>query len=128
MGTIRSFEDLIAWQKGMDLTVLIYELTKRFPTEEKYGLVSQMRRAASSVPCNIAEGFGRRTKADYIRFLDMAGGSANELITQLKLTGRLRIVSELQLSQAVDMAKEVQRIIRGLTIALDEGVKATRCQ
>ena len=127
MSVIRTFRDLIAWQKGMDLTVAIYELTKHYPTDERYGLVSQMRRAASSIPCNVAEGFGRRTKADYLRFLDIAAGSANELITQLMLSDRLNMVSKTGLDKPIQLCEEVRRIIRGLIIAIDHNAKTSRC-
>ncbi len=77
--TVRSFEDLLVWQKAHQLVLAIYKITKQFPKEEQYGLISQMRRAAISVPANIAEGFRRRTKADKQHFLTMAHGSLEEV-------------------------------------------------
>jgi four helix bundle protein len=80
---------LKVWESSIDLTVMMYELTKTFPVDEKYGLVSQMRRAASSVPSNIAEGAARDSATDYARFLTIAIGSISELDTQLEIARRL---------------------------------------
>jgi four helix bundle protein len=79
----RGYRELIAWQKGIDLVTEIYTITKKFPKEEVYGLQSQVRRAAVSIPSNIAEGQGRETKADFARFLRVALGSLAEVDTQL---------------------------------------------
>lgn len=86
----RSYQDLTVWQKSMDLVVLIYELTKDFPPDQKFGLVNQMQRAAVSIPSNIAEGSRRRSEADNIRFLRISFGSASELETQILISQRLR--------------------------------------
>src|SRR3989338_2698991 len=80
---ILSYKDLVVWQKGIELVSLIYKISKRFPSEERFGLVSQMQRAAVSVPSNIAEGRGRRSRKDFIQFLYFALGSLAELDTQL---------------------------------------------
>lgn len=114
MGTIRSYKDLIAWQKSMDLVEEVYKATRGFPANERFGLTSQSRRAAVSIPANVAEGFGRCTKNDYIRFLDTAYGSANEVETHLLIAERLGFASSEQLHTGLDLAKEVQKIIRGL--------------
>ena len=83
---IRSYRELKVWQRSMDLTVRTYELTRRFPSEEKYGLISQMRRAASSVPANIAKGQARRSKKEFFQMLGIARGSSAELETFMTLS------------------------------------------
>ena len=88
---IKSHRDLIVWQKAMDLVVLIYKATEAFPKHELYGLTSQLRRAAASIPANIAEGQGRRSKPEFCQFLGNARGSLLELDTHLELALRLRI-------------------------------------
>ena len=85
----QNYKDLIVWQKGIQVAKLVYELTRRFPSEEKFGLVSQMRRAAVSIPSNIAEGQARNTTGEYIQFLSHSEGSAAELDTQLRLSVEL---------------------------------------
>jgi len=89
MAGIGGYKDLIAWQKGMDLVVAVYGLTKAFPSDERFGLTAQVRRAAVSIPSNIAEGYSRKGKRDYLRFLEIALGSANEVETQLMAAMRL---------------------------------------
>ncbi len=115
---IRGFKDLVAWQRGMDLVQEVYEVSRLLPPDERFGLTSQARRAAVSVPSNIAEGHGRRTKADFVHFLDMARGSANEVETQLLVAVRLTYLTDKQASKAVQLADEVQRIVRGLLLGL----------
>lgn len=88
------FEKLKIWQMGMDLTEMVYSVTKKFPDDEKFGLTSQMRRAATSVPSNIAEGKGRYHDKEYVQFLYLARASLYELMTQIKLAKRLRFISE----------------------------------
>ena len=90
---VRSCYDLQIWQKGMDLTMNIYEITKFFPEVEKFGLVSQMRRAAVSIPSNIAEGYGRYNKKEFLNFLRIAKGSLCELDTQLIIAAKLEFIS-----------------------------------
>ena len=89
---IRSFRELKVWQRSMDLTVRTYEFTGRFPSEEKYGLVSQMRRAAASVPANIAEGQARRSTKEFLQMLGIARGSLAELETFVTLSERLGLI------------------------------------
>ena len=89
MNKIKSYKDLLVWQKGLNLVSEIYVLTKSFPSEEKFGLTSQMRRSAVSVPSNIAEGWGRGTPAQYVHFLKIARGSLLELETQLIISEKL---------------------------------------
>lgn len=95
---IRSYKDLIAWQKAMDLVVEIYRITKRFPPEEQFGLTAQMRRAAVSIPSNIAEGYGRNTTKEYRNFLRISIGSNCELETQITAAHRLEYVTAVEYS------------------------------
>ena len=89
MATIKTFRELLVWQKSMDLVEDVYKTMKTFPTEERYGLCDQIRRAAVSIPSNIAEGFGRDSNADFAHFLTIARGSLFELSTQLEIASRL---------------------------------------
>ncbi|WP_392476380.1 four helix bundle protein [Nostoc sp. C110] len=84
MSEINDFKDLKIWQKGIDIAEKCYFLTKLFPKDELYGMVQQIRRSAASIPANIAEGYGRRSTAEYIRFLNIAQGSLNELETHIR--------------------------------------------
>ena len=89
MNETQSYKDLLVWQKGISLAKMIYELTRAFPAEEKFGLISQMRRAAVSIPSNIAEGQARHTTGEFVQFVSHAEGSAAELDTQLILSVEL---------------------------------------
>lgn len=109
------YRDLVAWQKAMNLVEQVYRQTSRFPTEERYGLTSQMRRAATSIPSNIAEGQGRRSTDDeFIRFLRIALGSLCELETQLELSVRLKLLSSDQLATLRPSTEEVGKLLNGL--------------
>lgn len=118
MGKVANYKDLIAWQKAMDLVEAIYRITSHLPADERFGLTAQLRRAAVGVPCNIAEGFGRYGRADYLRFLDMALGSINEVETQLLISRRLGFLTEVQIVSPIDSINELQRIIKGLIRSL----------
>jgi four helix bundle protein len=89
METIRTFRDLLVWQKGMQLVTRVYEVSRELPKEELYGLTSQMRRSAISIPSNIAEGHGRSSTKEYVHFLEVAVGSLFELDTQLEIARNL---------------------------------------
>lgn len=110
---------LIAWQKCRDLVVLIYEITKRFPKEETYGLVSQMRRAAISGPSNIAEGAADRSKDQFRNFLRTAIGSLNELNTQLEIANRIGYLNEDRHDKAQGLLDECLAVTFGLKKSLD---------
>lgn len=115
-GTAKRYRELAAWQKAYKLVLEAYRVTSQFPSEERFGLVQQMRRAAMSIPCNIAEGWGRASRIDYLRFLDMARGSNNELQTQLWIAADLGFVEK---DHAIhDLVDEVGRIISGLIRSL----------
>jgi four helix bundle protein len=131
MSGIKSYRDLVAWQKAMDLVTSVYQVSERFPGHERFGLVSQIRRAAVSVPSNIAEGHGRRTKSDFVHFLDVARGSANEVQTQLLIAERLGYVGQEASSVCVGLADEVQRIVNALIRAVEGSAKdsvRSRCR
>jgi four helix bundle protein len=115
----KSYRDLVAWQKAMDLVTAIYQASACFPREELYGLTSQLRRAAVSVPSNIAEGQGRRGRAEFRHFLRQASGSLMELETQMMIAERLRYISPELANQALDRSAEVGRVLNGLINSLE---------
>ena len=116
--SVRHYSDLIAWQKSMDLVVLVYRATERFPSIERFGLSNQLRRAAVSVPSNIAEGQGRYTTRDFLRFLSIAYGSLQEVETQLVIAIRLGYLDEASRPSLFDQTREVARPINGLKNSL----------
>lgn len=116
--TLKSYRDLIAWQKAMDFVTLVYRETARFPREEMYGLASQLRRSAVSVPCNIAEGQQRQTTKDFLNFLSIAAGSLAEAETQLLIAQRLAYLEESNTTAVLALAAEVGRLINGLRNSL----------
>jgi four helix bundle protein len=114
-----SYRDLIVWQKAMTLAKLIYGLTQKFPSEEKFGLTSQMRRAAVSVPSNIAEGQARRGSREFIQFIAQAEGSLAELDTQLTLATSLGYSDASQASETVALIEELRRMLNALRRKLE---------
>ncbi|MDO8628996.1 MAG: four helix bundle protein [Phycisphaerales bacterium] len=118
MGEIKTFRDLIAWQKAMTLAKEVYKATSLMPDSERFGRTAQRRRAAVSVPSNIAEGHGRQSLPDYIRFLKTSRGSLMELQTQLLLAqdlGFIRLTGELP-----DILSETDRVLQGLIRSLQK--------
>jgi four helix bundle protein len=115
---VRNYSDLIVWQKAMDLAEEIYRVTESFPRREVFGISNQMRRAAVSVPSNIAEGQGRATTKDFCQFLHVAKGSLQELETQILLSIRLKFVREADRAPLLDRTAEVARILNGLISSL----------
>jgi four helix bundle protein len=113
--TIRTFEDLLIWQKSIALAKMIYRISKEFPSDAKFALGDQMRRASISVPSNIAEGYGRRTSGDYRKFLHISLGSLYEIQTQLKIANELKILSEESFKEANQLAREIDRMIYAIT-------------
>jgi four helix bundle protein len=120
MSQIKSYRDLIAWQKAMDLADLIYTATEPFPKREWFGLANQMRRAAVSIPSNIAEG-NRRKIPGYIHHLEIALGSHGELDTQCELATRRKLVSAMHHRQIESLLGDVGRLTHGLLRSLDPG-------
>jgi four helix bundle protein len=116
--TVKHYQELIAWQKAMDLVEEVYRASRSFPREEIYGLTSQLRRAAVSIPSNIAEGQGRRTTADFLRHLSIAYGSLLELETQLLIATRLNYLVPQKCQEILKIAGEVGRILNGLMSSL----------
>jgi len=107
---MHNFQELIIWQKAMNIAEAVYKLSKKFPKEERYGLKSQIRRSAVSIASNIAEGAGRNTNGEFKNFLGIASGSSNELMTQLMLSSRLGRVEESRVTPIIQQLKEVQKI------------------
>jgi four helix bundle protein len=118
VGKIQSYRDLDVWQKGMALAENCYRITKTFPKEEVYGMVSQIRRAAVSIPANIAEGYGREYRTEYIRFLRIAQGSLKELETHLLLAVRVDLITteiaQPILAQCESTGKLLHALLRAL--------------
>ena len=106
-----SYRDLIVWQKSMDLVVEVYKLAEKLPKQEAYGLSDQMRRAAVSIPSNIAEGHGRNSKNDFIRFLSIAQGSRAELETQMDICVRLNFLTTEEIAAMEDLATQIIKMI-----------------
>lgn len=117
MSTIRSYKDLIVWQKAMLLVETVYLLCKGLPTEENYALSSQLKRCSVSIPSNIAEGWGRRSSKDYSRFLKIARGSLFELETQLLLTINLKLLPSIDTSTS--LIEEVGKMLNALIKKLE---------
>jgi four helix bundle protein len=115
---VKHYRDLQVWQKAMDLVVQVYRLTRALPTQEKYGLTSQMQRAAVSVPANVAEGHARTHRGDYLHHLSIARGSLAELETHLTLAVRLNLLAREATLPVWNLAQEVGRLLNGLINAL----------
>lgn len=111
---ITSFKDLEVWKKGVHLSIEIYQLTSSFPSNELYGLTSQLRRAAASVPANIAEGYGRESTKNYLQFLRNARGSLNELETHLIIANGLSYLDSKQLSTTTIRINELAKMLNSL--------------
>ncbi|MEP6708117.1 MAG: four helix bundle protein [Pyrinomonadaceae bacterium] len=113
--TMRPHQKLEAWSKAVELVTDIYRSTERFPKEERYGLTSQIRRAAISIPANIAEGAGRRSKKEFVHFLSNSQGSASELETELIIANRLGYLDETSFAELVSQLERIGRLITGLS-------------
>ncbi len=111
---VRSYRDLLVWQRAMDLVVASYRLAKRLPASESYGLMSQIQRAAVSIPANIAEGHGRRHLGDYLQHLSIANGSLKELETHFFIATRLAYLQENDIEPVLQICSEVGRMLAGL--------------
>jgi four helix bundle protein len=113
-----NYQDLIAWQKSMDLVEAVYRVTAEFPRTEIYGLRAQLRRAAISIPSNFAEGEGRRSKREFYHFLTIAHGSIRELETQTLIAERLSYITPDTRAQVLRASSEVGRLLTGLSNSL----------
>ena len=118
--TIKSFRDLFVWQKSMGLVTEIYRLTKSFPKEELYGLTSQVRKCTVSIPSNIAEGYGRGSTKEYIRFLQIARGSLYELQTQLEIAVNLNYLENMNFEDQFHVIDEIERMMNSLIKKLSD--------
>ncbi|WP_292894973.1 four helix bundle protein [Nitratireductor sp.] len=118
--TINSYRDLLIWKAAMDLATDCYRATSDFPKSEIYGLTSQIRRSAGSVPANIAEGHGRELTGAFIQFLRVAQGSLKELETHLMLASRLNMLEEGRLQELLQAAEEIGKMIRSMIRRLQE--------
>jgi len=117
----KGYRDLLVWQRPIEMVESVYGLTAEFPASERFGLVAQMRRAAISVPSNVAEGYGRQSTGEFRQFLGVARGSNCELETQLILSRRLGFGSEEKLSNAERLNAEVSRLLHGYMKSLHGG-------
>ena len=122
---LKNYRELIVWQKSYQLCIDLYRITKGFPQEEKFGLTSQIRRAAVSVPSNIAEGYGRKTTPEYIRALYVAYGSHCELETQILLSGDLGYIKVKDMKELQEEIGEVERMLKALIRSLERRVSST---
>ena len=115
---IKTFRDLLVWQKSMALVTEVYRASAEFPTHERYGLSSQIRRCAVSIPSNIAEGFGRHSTTDYIRFLTIANGSLYELQTQVEIALNLGYIENNIYDTLHEQTREIERMMSSLIQSL----------
>jgi four helix bundle protein len=120
---VQTFRDLIVWQRSMQLTVAIYHLTQKFPSEEMYGLTSQIRRSAVSIPSNIAEGQGRDCQGEFKRFLNMARGSNSELQTQLEIARALGFGETKMIDETESLSHEVGKMLFALLESLKDSAQ-----
>ena len=116
---IESYKDLVVWQQAMDLAAEVYVATRSWPKEELYGLTSQARRAATSIPANIAEGYGRESRAAYQNFLRIAQGSLKELETHLLIAERIGIAASPTIAEMLERAASVGKLLRLLIRKLE---------
>lgn len=122
---INSYRDLIVWQKAMELVVEVYNLTDKFPKNEIYGLVSQMRRAAVSIPSNIAEGRRRGHRKEFKQFLLTSYGSGGELETQVEIAKRVEMTKDLDYSKTDNLLSEVMRMLNRIIEKLSDNSNST---
>jgi len=118
---VKTYRDLMVWQKSMAMVTEIYKVTQSFPRREDYGITSQIRRCAVSIPSNIAEGYGRHSRNEYIRFLQIALGSLFELQTQLEITANLGYLKKEEFDVLYESTREVERMLSVLIKRLTEG-------
>jgi four helix bundle protein len=117
---IRSHHDLLVWQRAMDLVDAVYMTCRSFPSTERFGLASQLRRAAVSVPANIAEGYGRGRLGSYVNHLSIASGSLAELETELLIAARQGLIADADRSRLLDSWREVSVMLQALRASLEK--------
>lgn len=123
---INSYRNLIVWQKSVALVTDIYTLTKSFPQEEKFGIVSQLNRASVSIPSNIAEGWGIESSKNYLQFLRISRGSLMETETLLEISKNLNYINESEFKAISDNIEEVSKILQGLIKSIQQKIKITQ--
>ena len=116
---VNNYKDLIVWQKAILLVKSVYEISSSFPDSEKFGLVQQVRRAAVSIPSNIAEGWGRKSTGSFSQFLKIAKGSLCEVETQLIIAVELNFIKEEKIKEVNNLSEEISRMIRSLVDTLE---------
>ncbi len=116
---LKNYKELNVWQKSYEICLKIFQITAKFPNEENYGLTSQIRRSAVSIPSNIAEGYGRKTTLDYIRMLYISYGSVCELEIQILLSGGLGFIDKGELDTAKKDIAEIERKLKALIKSLE---------
>jgi four helix bundle protein len=125
---LKSYRELEVWQRAMDMVVAVYKISAKFPADEKFGLKSQMQRAAVSIPANIAEGYGRTHRGDYLQHLSVARGSLAELETHLTIAVRLDFVARAEAATVWEQAQRVGQMLEKLTQSLREKAPETKTQ
>jgi four helix bundle protein len=116
---MKTYRDLIVWQKAMQMVTCIYQLTGDFPKNELYGLTSQIRRCAISIPSNIAEGYGRNSTDDYLRFLNISQASLYELQTQLEISANLNFLEKVDFEKIYEATREIERMLSSLIMKIN---------
>ena len=119
---IKSYKDLIVWQKSIDLVSEIYSATKTFPNEEKFGIVNQLNRAVVSIPANIAEGWGRESSKNYLQFLRISRGSLMEVETLILISKNLKYIDEEKFKLISNKIEEVGKILQGLIKSIQQKI------
>ena len=111
---VKSYRDLIVWQKSVDLVTEVYKILRSFPEEEKFGLTSQLKRSCISIPSNIAEGYGRKYIKDYVRFLQTSRGSLFEMQTQFQISINLGFTTKKQINTILETSIEIEKMLNAL--------------
>ena len=123
---VRTYKDLIVWQKSIALVTCVYSLTKQFPADEKFGIVSQINRAVVSVSANIAEGWGRESSKNYIQFLRISRGSLMEVETLMLISKNINYISEQDYLEVNKQIDEVGKILQGLIKSIEQKILLTK--
>lgn len=116
---MKTYREFIAWQKAMSFVTNIYKLTQSFPKEELFGLTSQIRRSAISIPSNFSEGFGRKGNKEFLRFIKISVGSLYECQTQLEISKNIEYLNEEEFERLFNNSKEIEALLRGLERKLE---------
>ena len=116
---MKTYRDLVVWQKSMKMVQDVYRLTRDFPKEEIYGITAQIRKCSISIPSNIAEGYGRRSTQDYLRFLKISSGSLYELQTQLEIVFQLNYIAKEDFDLIYEISREIERMLSSLITKLE---------